>query len=627
MQSTSPAHNQPNNRVPFVVWQLMHKDWTEKHPLAVPRSLEVALHSAERCWRPRDLAQQVGVPVEQVLSWQQENGPPGYPLPRPLLRVKGEGPVWHRSAVEVWLARHQAESNVVRSLQNERRATRPDRASSPRAIWVGPRDIAKVLSLSPEIIRDWATTGEQGCPPFDTIRTGQPGYGGWRRETIWPWVEQVLAWQEKTQHTMYNNMIRQLQATADPPPAPATRDLPAPLRKRKETQMNELSTHIQQDFERLGQTATHTDLASLADDYPMLLAHACSFDTLPDWLVTAADRLALAGFWHAFATNPDLTKGTTPTAIFARGVRGLWLHRHGALEDAIAQLVQAARSPLLPPHAQDFFALRNAGILQRTAGCNLALFDFEALRDRDGTIGTQARYWSASTAILQANFRTGLELLPEPAELPPLTGDYWLNIGYAYTQCAHTDRAIRAQNNALQHARHTGSLMAEGETLAYLAWAECWTNPPAATTHAHEAIRLTKQTGNLLDQHLAYRALAIATAGTAPDTEFQTALNKAESLAYRTGNRTAALFCLPVRAWHAALNNNTPTLEDHIKKINQHARSLDSGQHWTDIARAWLPGHTRRHAELAKRWEWLDSAEDTMRRWRQLLNNRRALAG
>lgn len=142
------------------------------------------------------------------------------------------------------------------------------------------------------------------------------------------------------------------------------------LQKTEETDMDMGETYeqIKNDFAQLGDTATRTDLAALADDYPKLLAYASQFEELPLWLVNAADRLTLAGFWNAFDINTNNIPGNTASAVFARSACGLWTYRNGTLEDAHARLAKAARNPLLPQNARDFFALHNARIMQLSVG-------------------------------------------------------------------------------------------------------------------------------------------------------------------------------------------------------------------------------------------------------------------
>jgi len=238
----------------------------------------------------------------------------------------------------------------------------------------------------------------------------------------------------------------------------------------------------------------------------------------------------------------------------------------------------------------------------------------------------QVRHWDALSNLAQNKLQTGLDMLPTSDELPDITRRYWLNIGWTHMECALVNKAIAAQEKALQYARSISSVIAEGEALANLAWGETWTDPDAAKTHAKEAIRLSHKTGNLIDEQRGYLALAIASAGTAPDEEFYTLLQKAQDLAYRTGNRRSTLYMHFARAWHAAIQNDDQTLNRSIAEIDSLSTLAKCRQNWADIARAWLSGQTREHAELAARWEWLDGFDETMCRRRELLDNCKGLA-
>ena len=390
--------------------------------------------------------------------------------------------------------------------------------------------------------------------------------------------------------------------------------------------MGKLWDETQENFERLDDTATHTDLADLAGDYPLLLAHAAQLDQVPHWLVHTADRLALAGFWNAFNIDTNTITRNTPGAAFARGAHGLWLHRNDTLENAQARLTTAARSPLLPQNARDLFALHNACVLRLTAGWDIAQSEFASIATQEGSLGVQVLFWNALSHLARTECRTGLDMLPTPDELPGITGGYWSNVTWVHAECAQINKAIEAQKKTLQYARSNGSTISEGEALSYLAYVEAWSDPKAAKTHAQEAIRLTRQTGNLFYQQDALIALAIATAGTVPDEECHTTLQEAKNLACQTGNRQGLLRVSFAQAWHAAIKNDHEALDRSITEIEDLSLLTKSREHWADIARAWLPGQTRENTQLAARWEWLDSPEDTMRRWRELLDNRKTLA-
>jgi len=595
------------------------------------------LHKAGLC-DLSDIADTLGHDLATLRQWHYE-GCPGHPMPYPDL-IEKSVPYWfYDGKIADWI------ETLPTSLTKTRNRTSPSPDSKlaldphnppqppqpsespestdhtlpiepilPDTNLVSLPEIARTTGIPIPTLRDWAVHGIF-CPPLDVSPLTAPGYGYWHRDTIIHWLAKHDTRNKNT------DLQNKHPEDTDVPSSHRTT-----IRQGEETNMGKLWDETQKNFERLGDTATHTDLANLAGDYPQLLAHATELDRLPDWLIKTADRLALAGFWNAFDITPDSITGNTPAATFARGAHGLWLHRNDTLENAQAHFTTAARSSLLPRNARDFFALHNAATLRLTAGWDIAQNEFATIATQENSLDMQVRFWNALSNLAQNKFRTGLDMLPTPDELPDISRRYWINIGWTHTKCAQVDKAIAAQEKTLQHARSIGSILAEGQALANLARAEAWTNPDAAKTHAQEAIRLTQQTGNLIDQQDALVALAIATAGIGTDEEFHATLQKVQDLARQTGNRRSTLYVHLARAWQAAIKNDDQALNRSIAEIDCLSTLTKSRQNWTDIARAWLPGQTRENAELAARWEWLDSPEDTMRRWRQLLDNRKTLA-
>jgi len=599
-------------------------------------TIDLTLHKAGLC-DLSDIADTLGHDLATLRQWHYE-GCPGHPMPYPDL-IEKSVPYWfYDGKIANWIETLPTSLTKTRNRTSPRpdpklaldphNLTQPPQPSEspestdhtlpieptlPDTNLVSLPEIARITGIPIPTLRDWAVHGIF-CPPLDVSPPTAPGYGYWHRDTIIPWLDR---------HDTRNKNTRLQNKHPEDTDVPSSHR--TTIRQGEETNMGKLWTETQENFERLGDTATHTDLANLAGDYPKLLAHATELGRLPDWLIKTADRLALAGFWNAFNITPDSITGNTPAATFARGAHGLWLYRNGTLEDAGACLATAARSPLLPQNARDLFTLRNAAVLRLTAGWDIAQSEFETIATQEGSLSVQVRFWIALSHLAQNEFRTGLNMLPTPDELPDITGDYWLNIGWTHMECAQTDKAIAAQEKTLAQACKIRSAVAEGEALTHLAWSEAWTDPDAAKTHAQEAINLTRS-GNLIDQQDALVALAIASAGTGTDEEFHTILQKAEDLAYRTGNRRGTLYVHLAHAWHAAIKNDREVLNRSITEIDSLSAIAKSRQSWADIARAWLPDQTRETTELAVHWEWLDSPEDTMRSWKHILDNRKTLA-
>jgi len=197
----------------------------------------------------------------------------------------------------------------------------------------------------------------------------------------------------------------------------------------------------------------------------------------------------------------------------------------------------------------------------------------------------------AVTHLARGEYKARLRTTPTPKKNPLLTWDCTLNTGIVADQCGHFEEASKIFARAVRQAHELGSppaeAEAEAEAQAYEASASCRHQPEKAKTQALAAIHAKQQTGNLADKQRSLIARAIPTAGTAPPEQVETIIHQAKDIAHHTGNSSGIL------------------------RVH--------------IARSWLPGHTPEHTKLAKRRQWLDRTDETMRRRRKLLEDRRTL--
>ncbi len=494
--------------------------------------------------------------------------------------------------------------------------------------------IARASGRSSREIWTWyGRGGPEFCPlPFPLLRTRDLG-PLWSSATIEPWI----VWQIKNQKII--DRIRKsplslpvLLPGACPHPKKNLRE------KRNATHMGTLYQRAKQNFAELGETATQTDLANLASDFPWLIQHAAGLEELPDWLIDLADNLTLSCFWNAFDIPVARIPPTTAAGIFAHGLSGLWQHRSGTLENAIARTVRAARSPLLPARARSFLHLRYAYSLRIQNNWHMASPIFSALAEKTklskqeaentrattASISTQAQYWLADTALVHGKFRTGLDLLPSPEHTPLLEGDHHIDIACIHRENAQFDKAIAACEQAIQHARRIGSPGAKAEAHTYLAHAECWTEPEKAGAHALDAIEENQQVGNLVDQQRALVTLAIASSGRKPNENVEKILDEVTTISQKTGNQLGKQRIIFARAWHAAVTKDIPLTRKLITQLETLTETTGSFPHWADIARAWCPETTMETKRQTGPDEWIDGHNETMRRWRATLATRQA---
>jgi len=257
----------------------------------------------------------------------------------------------------------------------------------------------------------------------------------------------------------------------------------------------------------------------------------------------------------------------------------------------------------------------------------IALESFRALAEEDGPYANQARLWTADAENLNGQFTHASAIIPSPDENSAYAGEIWISTGFAEQANALFPQSLTSYKKAAHYAHQTRSSALETDINGYIGEALAWTAPSEGITHSRETTEKARRHGLKLVEQRSLVALAVASAGIEPDSHVEQAILNAETLAHDIQDPIGTLHATVARAWHAAIQHNTEKLATTTTRIEQLAQATGTLNHWADITRAWLPGHTREHTELAKRRQWLDSAEDTMRRRHQLLEDRRALAG
>jgi len=214
----------------------------------------------------------------------------------------------------------------------------------------------------------------------------------------------------------------------------------------------------------------------------------------------------------------------------------------------------------------------------------------------ESAYSSQARYWLANTMLLSGQFRGGLHTLPPTTTDPLLENEILLSRGMAQQDNAQHAEAADTYRATLALARQQDSTPGETYALSYLAEALAWTHPAEAQTHAREVTQRARNQGLPILEESSYFSFAIAAAGLLPDTEVETALEKAAVLAEQTGHKLGEAEVYFAHAWHAAVTNNQETLARHINRLEHHTNDINAGAFWADIARSWLPRpHPRTH--------------------------------
>jgi hypothetical protein len=183
-----------------------------------------------------------------------------------------------------------------------------------------------------------------------------------------------------------------------------------------------------------------------------------------EWLVAAAQRLLAAGGWGLL---PDEVPGAGgPVAALLLGLRGARERRSGQAERSAELLDAALGEPGLPGTLRRFLLLHRAHALRVAGRYADGAADYTVLWREPGEFRLDAGYWLADYGFLQGRFGAALADLDQidgAADVPAeLRGEILRLRGHIYRVNALFDRAEAAYRAALELARGTANLAAEG---------------------------------------------------------------------------------------------------------------------------------------------------------------------
>lgn len=581
---------------------------------------DVLRYQARTCWNAERMARELNVAVEQILLWQRTRGPVNCPLPRVLEVPEEIGPLWLASWAQLWIGRWRQEQaaaakvGIVRARQKRPRNSRPQVVAGKDLM--APGEVADLTQLPLRLVREWAERGSP-CPPLDISQEKAPGHGYWYRSTIGPWLCGWFAAQaakrEKRVATQAAPVCLSPMHSARGGTGKATVDL---------------YERIKQDFAGLGEDTVPTDLARLADAYPRMLAHAGHLGELPVWLVDAADCLISAGFWHAFNIGTSDMPSGGPAAVFAQGLRGVWHIRSNMLATAYAEFSEAMRFPLLPAPARDLLRLQRGRALCLMANWRTAFYEYQILAREKGPYACQARCSLAEFYRAAGRFREAVDIMPGADEMRGIGLNRAAVLSTVFRENALFTEGVALACAGMREAEVWGSEGGVAEIESNLAWSLCWVRPKEAIVCARHVLEVSSRLGNEIDVQRAYVALAIAQVGNAPVETVQSSLLAAEDLARSKGDRTGELLAVWGCLWFAAVKEDKEEFVRKFAQLEDLSFAVSAYQYFLDIARAWAwsPGYSKEGKRHAARWQWLDSAEDALRRWRCVLDRRKALA-
>ncbi len=335
-----------------------------------------------------------------------------------------------------------------------------------------------------------------------------------------------------------------------------------------------------------------------------------------DWLPGAAQKLLTSGGWGLLPDLPADDEG--PVSALVLGLRGARERRSGQLDTSIATMDAALAHPGLPPGLHQFLLLHRAHALRVAGRYAAAADDYRQLWQSPGDFTQDAGYWLADYSFLQGSFREALSGLDQLTGAPTaLRGEILRLQGHVYRVNALSDRAEARYQEALDLARQTVNVAAEGKALTDLVQTLAWSQP----SRAHELQPRALEVNQALRNHVeivkihAATAVALTNLGNLDDASAQ--IEAGLGVAQECGYRGGLVWCETARALNQLKRGDTEASRGSAARLAAIVNDLQGNRFWSEIVNWWTgytstdypPGTTR----------WLDGEDAAKVRWLAVL--------
>jgi tetratricopeptide (TPR) repeat protein len=337
-------------------------------------------------------------------------------------------------------------------------------------------------------------------------------------------------------------------------------------------------------------------------------------DQFFDWLPTAAQQLLTSGGWGLL---PELSaQGDGPVHALVLGLQGARERRSGQLDNAVSLTSTALAQPGLPATLRRFLLLHSAHAKRVAGRYAAAADDYEQLWQASGDFREDAGYWLADYSFLSGHFGAAISSLDKLTGPPDeLRGEILRLKGHIYRVNALFDQAEARYREALELARDTANIAAEGKALTDLVQTLAWCRPSAARELQPRALDANDALRNKVEIVKIRAATAVAMVRLGNHAEARAEIESGTELAGRCGYRGGLVWNLVARAYSELAQGDTGASRATAADLAATVRELQGNRFWSEIVNWWIdpageePGGT----------EWLDAAEKARRRWLTVL--------
>ncbi|MBV9012532.1 MAG: hypothetical protein JO272_10865 [Pseudonocardiales bacterium] len=334
------------------------------------------------------------------------------------------------------------------------------------------------------------------------------------------------------------------------------------------------------------------------------------------WLVDEVQRLLASGGWGLLADLPSKEYGLISALLI--GVRGAKERRSGRLGNSIALMSAALGRPGLPPKLHRFLLLHRAHALRVAGRYADAGWDYRVLWETRGDFMSDAGYWLADYNFLQGKFAEALADLGRlPGGAVELRGEILRLRGHVYRVNALFDRAEGSYREALDLARETGNLNAEGKALTDLVQTLAWCRPAAALDMTGRARETNEAVRNLVEIVKLRAAMAVALTRLGHLEEAHAEIERGLSLTDECGYPGGLVWCWVARAFTEIKpteikRSGADGGRDAAARVAEIVADLGGNRFWSEIVDWWVGVERNEHDSHT---EWLEGRDAARARW------------
>jgi tetratricopeptide (TPR) repeat protein len=333
-------------------------------------------------------------------------------------------------------------------------------------------------------------------------------------------------------------------------------------------------------------------------------------DQFFDWLVDIAQRILVSGHWNSLDTSQH---GNDEISALLLGIRSARERRTGVLDNAISAANTALERSGSSERLRQFLALHRAHALRVAGRYAEAALDYESLRQQNGSHATEAGYWLADYHYLDGRFEDALAELDQLTEPPAaLHGEILRLKGHIFRVNALFSRAEACYREALELARETGNIAAEGKACTDIVQTLSWQRPEDAHRLRPKAVEINENLHNKVELVKLHAATAVTLANLDDFNAAEAEVRRGLSLTEQCGYSGGKIWCWAARAFACMKAGDWVGHDEAVSQVTSIGRELGGNRFWGDITRWWTGDVTDAFASDTR---WIGGAQAARERW------------